>query len=303
MKYVDEEGTVALRSRVGDTVSGVLVRDGAAMDRLISKIEIMAEGDVSLLSLSPGLTELIKSYPEEARKRFLQASARLSSAYLQSQGEKPGGFSWSPEILWKEIERLALPMEENNIVYQILDEILQPLSRVDDDLTRMLRKEMGAALQPVERSIVPGDVLVEKGQIITDQAARILEMRGYSRVSFPWKQILFALVVIPFWLFGSASRRGITAAAKKANFRGSTSPLSSASAGLRSTSRPFSRPGDGEPLPCRMRVFDASCAPCASLFLGEQSSAVLWSPVFYAPCAACGAHGNTQRIRRVFFSL
>ena len=35
MKYVDEEGTVALRSRVGDTVSGVLVRDGAAMDRLI----------------------------------------------------------------------------------------------------------------------------------------------------------------------------------------------------------------------------------------------------------------------------
>ncbi|PKL01845.1 MAG: hypothetical protein CVV55_07480, partial [Synergistetes bacterium HGW-Synergistetes-2] len=28
MKYVDEEGTVALRSRVGDTVSGVLVRDG-----------------------------------------------------------------------------------------------------------------------------------------------------------------------------------------------------------------------------------------------------------------------------------
>jgi putative nucleotidyltransferase with HDIG domain len=199
MKYVDEEGTVALRSRVGDTVSGVLVRDGAAMDRLISKIEIMAEGDVSLLSLSPGLTELIKSYPEEARKRFLQASARLSSAYLQSQGEKPGGFSWSPEILWKEIERLALPMEENNIVYQILDEILQPLSRVDDDLTRMLRKEMGAALQPVERSIVPGDVLVEKGQIITDQAARILEMQGYSRVSFPWKQILFALVVIPFW--------------------------------------------------------------------------------------------------------
>ena len=199
MKYVDEEGTVALRSRVGDTVAGVLVRDGAAMDRLISKIEVMAEGDVSRLSLSPGLTELIKSYPEEARKRFLQASARLSSSYLQSQGDKEGGFSLSPEVLWKEIERLALPIEENNIVYQILDEILQPLSRVDDELTRMLRREMGAALQPVERSISPGDVLVEKGQLITDQAAKILEMQGYSRVFFPWKQILFALALIPFW--------------------------------------------------------------------------------------------------------
>lgn len=199
MKYEDEDGTVALRSRVGETVAGVLVRDGAAMDRLISKIEIMAGGDVARLSLSPGLTELIKSYPEEARKRFLQASARLSSFYLQSQGEKDGGFSWSPEVLWKEIERLDLPMEENNIVYQILDEILQPLSRVDEELTGMLRREMGAALQPVERTIAPGDVLVEKGQIITDQAAWILELQGYSRVSFPWKQILFALAVIPFW--------------------------------------------------------------------------------------------------------
>ena len=199
MKYEDEDGTVALRSRVGETVAGVLVRDGAAMDRLISKIEIMAGGDVARLSLSPGLTELIKSYPEEARKRFLQASARLSSFYLQSQGEKDGGFSWSPEVLWKEIERLDLPMEENNIVYQILDEILQPLSRVDEELTGMLRREMGAALQPVERTIAPGDVLVEKGQTITDQAARILELQGYSRVSFPWKQILFALAVIPFW--------------------------------------------------------------------------------------------------------
>lgn len=199
MKYEDEDGTVALRSRVGETVAGVLVRDGAAMDRLISKIEIMAGGDVARLSLSPGLTELIKSYPEEARKRFLQASARLSSFYLQSQGEKDGGFSWSPEALWKEIERLDLPMEENNIVYQILDEILQPLSRVDEELTGMLRREMGAALQPVERTIAPGDVLVEKGQIITDQAAWILELQGYSRVSFPWKQILFALAVIPFW--------------------------------------------------------------------------------------------------------
>ena len=199
MKYEDEDGTVALRSRVGETVAGVLVRDGAAMDRLISKIEIMAGGDVARLSLSPGLTELIKSYPEEARKRFLQASARLGSFYLQSQGEKDGGFSWSPEVLWKEIERLDLPMEENNIVYQILDEILQPLSRVDEELTGMLRREMGAALQPVERTIAPGDVLVEKGQTITDQAARILELQGYSRVSFPWKQILFALAVIPFW--------------------------------------------------------------------------------------------------------
>ncbi len=44
MSYLDDEGTRVLRSRVGETVAGVLVRDGAAMDRLIVKIEAMAKG-------------------------------------------------------------------------------------------------------------------------------------------------------------------------------------------------------------------------------------------------------------------
>jgi hypothetical protein len=199
MKYVDEEGTYVLRSRVGDTIAGVLVRDGAGMDRLISRIEMMAEGDVVRLSLSPQLTDLIKSHPEEKRKRILQESARLADIYLQSQEGEAPAFTWSPEVLWREIEKLALPMEENNIIYQVLDEVLQPLARVDPDLTRALREDMAASLQAVERSVGPGDVLVEKGQVITDQAARILEMQGYSKVLFPWKQILFALILLPFW--------------------------------------------------------------------------------------------------------
>jgi hypothetical protein len=47
MSYLDDEGTRVLRSRVGETVAGVLVRDGAAMDRLIVKIEAMAKGDLA----------------------------------------------------------------------------------------------------------------------------------------------------------------------------------------------------------------------------------------------------------------
>ncbi len=208
-------------------------------DRLISKIEVMAEGDVSRLSLSPGLTELIKSYPEEARKRFLQASARLSSSYLQSQGDKEGGFSLSPEVLWKEIERLALPIEENNIVYQILDEILQPLSRVDDELTRMLRREMGAALQPVERSISPGDVLVEKGQLITDQAAKILEMQGLLQSFFPLEADTLRACAHPFLAsLAPHPDAELRQGGEERTAMGSTSPLSLESAGLRSTFPP-----------------------------------------------------------------
>lgn len=199
MSYLDDEGTRVLRSRVGETVAGVLVRDGAAMDRLIVKIEAMAKGEFSSLSLSPGLAELLKSMPEDVRKKILTEAARISSDFLKSAGGDGQPLTPAPDIIWEEIEKLSLPMEENNVIFQILDEILQPLTRVDDDLTETLRGELADSLQPVERSVAPGDVLIEKGQTVTPQVARILKIQGYSQVTFPWKQILFALLALPFW--------------------------------------------------------------------------------------------------------
>ena len=201
MSYTDDEGTEALRSRVGETVAGVLVRDGAAMDRLILKIEAMAKGDLPLLDLSPGLGDLLRNMDQEERKKILTESARLTSDFLkrsETSGQLP---AQDPGDIWREIEKLSLPMEENNVIFQVLDEVLQPLSRIDHDLTEMLRGELADSLKPVERSVVPGDLLIEKGQTVTDQAARILKMQGYSQVTFPWKQILFALAGLPFWPF------------------------------------------------------------------------------------------------------
>ena len=199
MSYLDDEGTRVLRSRVGETVAGVLVRDGAAMDRLIVKIEAMAKGDLAPLSLTTGLAELLKTMPEENRKKILTEAARISSDFLKNAGGDGLPIAPTPETIWKEIEKLSLPMEMNNVIFQILDEILQPLTRIDDDLTETLRGELAESLQPVERSVAPGDVLIEKGQTVTPQVARILKMQGYSQVTFPWKQILFALLALPFW--------------------------------------------------------------------------------------------------------
>ncbi len=199
MSFIDDEGTKVLRSRVGDTVAGVLVRDGAAMDRLIVRIEAMAKGDLASLSLNPGLTDLLKGMPEEERKKILTDGARVAGVFLQSAGSDSQPLTPTPEAIWKEIEKLALSMEENNVIFQVLDVILQPLTRVDEDLTETLRGELAGSLQPVERSVVPGDLLVEKGQTITPQVAGILKIQGYSQVTFPWKQICFALLSIPFW--------------------------------------------------------------------------------------------------------
>lgn len=199
MKYADEEGTKILRSRVGETVAGVLVRDGAAKDRLIHRIEAMAAGKLEDLPLSTDLAELLKSDDPESRKQILREAARVAEVFLEGSAMEGYGLAPSPELIWREIEKLSLPMDKNNIIYQILDELLPPLTRVDEDLTRTLRSEMAESLQPLERTVAPGDILVEKGQVITPQVAGILKMQGYSEITFPWKQIFFALVAIPFW--------------------------------------------------------------------------------------------------------
>ncbi|NCC58412.1 MAG: hypothetical protein EOM17_12395, partial [Synergistales bacterium] len=175
MNFVDEDGTSVLRSRVGETVAGVLVRDGSAVELLISKIESMAKGDTSSLSISQGLSDLLKALPEEARQKILRESALLANEFLKNSGTETALTGVTSEAVWKEIEKLSLPMEENNIIFQILDEVLQPLTRVDEELTRSLRDDLAESLKPLERSVSPGDLLVEKGQMVTPPVARLLK--------------------------------------------------------------------------------------------------------------------------------
>lgn len=199
MRYVDDEGTKALRTRVGDTVAGVIVRDGTAVDRLILRIEAMVQGDLKALALSQEVTGLLQNLPEAERKKILQEAASLGNEFLEASESGADIGTPSSEAIWRAIERRSFPVEDNNIIYQILAEILQPLTRVDDDLTNAVRGDLRDSLRPVERTVNPGDVLVEKGQYITPQLARVLKMQGYSQSDFPWRQILLIIIAMPFW--------------------------------------------------------------------------------------------------------
>ena len=219
------------------------------MDRLIVRIEAMAKGDLASLSLNPGLTDLLKGMPEEERKKILTDGARVAGVFLQSAGSDSQPLTPTPEAIWKEIEKLALSMEENNVIFQVLDVILQPLTRVDEDLTETLRGELAGSLQPVERSVVPGDLLVEKGQTVTPQVAGILKIQGYSQVTFPWKQICFALLSIPSGPLDPIRRH--SAPWRDRTSRGFTCPLYWVSAGWLNIFVHVQRPGHGQSVSCR----------------------------------------------------
>ena len=60
-------------------------------------------------------------------------------------------------------------------------------------------KVLRQSVQPVTRRIHRGDVIVEKGEVITPHHTRLLRLQGYREALFPWKYLAFLGFLGFFW--------------------------------------------------------------------------------------------------------
>ncbi len=87
-------------------------------------------------------------------------------------------------LIWDRLDESELEWPEKNIVYQVLDQLLLHTQQKDLNLTWRLRREMEDSVQPIERTLLVGDVIVEKGARITPFAASLLKAQGYTESGF-----------------------------------------------------------------------------------------------------------------------
>lgn len=214
MGYIDEEKTQLLRSKVEDTIAGVFVKDSSVVRGMKSRLEALEQGDLQMAMIPAALKDLLAQLSERKKTIVLRSTFKIGQELLAEGDWARGVAAPTAELIWEKIEALDLPMAENNLIYQLLEEILKPAVRLDKDLTQSLRKDFTAGLKPVEQFIKVGDVIVEKGNVITPQLARILLSQGYLQQRFPWKILILSLLLIfcwPFWVhlpdFASGSRR------------------------------------------------------------------------------------------------
>jgi len=211
MSYFDVAAADRLRVIAGGSVAGVVVRNVRAAERMKIRLEefrgiSMDDDRARALAerFSEGLFNAFNSIPEDQRERLLSAAARIGEGFFDTVGA--GDFEVSLEdraALWAEINRLEYPLAERNLVYQLLEEIVEPRYYTDLRLTELVRDAERRDIPVIERRMEVGDVIVRQGEVITPSIARLLVAQGYPINQFPLAQMILAFLftlLLPLWI-------------------------------------------------------------------------------------------------------
>ncbi len=195
-QYVDDENTERLRQIAAQKIVSVMTRDTHAERRIRDSLEQLSRWN-ALESLSPSLRGLLSSMTQEKRIRMLHLARDLGLSLLETR-------DWDKDVqtkLWDRIIRLPISRPDQNTVFQILVEIFQEPAKVDDEATEKLKRETAAKVEPVVRTVYPGDVIVSRGEVVTPQKFRLLETQGYPKGNLPYRSLAFILLSVFVWSF------------------------------------------------------------------------------------------------------
>ncbi|MBQ7593207.1 MAG: HDIG domain-containing protein [Synergistaceae bacterium] len=214
MRYDDQDSAEALRSMVSESIVGVTVRDVSAKSRLQRRLETLQNiKDVSSAKSSPYLSYLPEAFLRvflkllnDDRARIINLAYQVGSSYidrLEAEKVYRNNTALMTAILWEEINKSGAIQSDANFVYQILAGLGNLNFRVDDDLTDLARRSAIRDVPVIDRRLEPGDVIVNRGEIVTEQTAALLRLQGYTEDVFPVTQLFVVITcvfVLPLWL-------------------------------------------------------------------------------------------------------
>ncbi|MBQ7732726.1 MAG: HDIG domain-containing protein [Synergistaceae bacterium] len=214
MRYDDQDSAENLRSMISDSIAGVTVRDVSAKSRLQRRLEAFrdlkdaaAAKNSSYLSYLPeAFLKAIYNLNPEDRARIINLAYQVGSSYidrLESEKVYRGNNPLVTSILWEEINKTVKSPSDANFVYQILAGLGNLNFRLDDDLTKMARQAAADQVPVLDRRLEPGDVIINRGELVTEQTAMLLRLQGYTEDVFPFHQLCVVIVCVlalPLWL-------------------------------------------------------------------------------------------------------
>ena len=211
MRYDDQESARTLRSMVSESVVSVTVRDMSAKSRLQRRLEAIRDmnnpASKPYLSYLPdGLLRAISRLSDEDKARMLNLALQIGNTYidrLEAEKVYRENTALMSAILWEEINKVNPATGDSNFIYQILNGLGNLNFRTDEELTQIVKGAAARDVPVLDRRLEPGDVIVSRGDIVTEQIAMLLRLQGYTEDVFPLMQlcIVFACVIaLPFWL-------------------------------------------------------------------------------------------------------
>ena len=195
-RYEDRAATLELRHRAASRIIDVMVQDEKISAEVTNSIELLKSGDTSLVLQNP-LLELFSGLPKLTQNNITSAVVNIAEKIRNKSQNREE----QTELIWKELASVRLTQSDKNVAFQILDKVLNPSINSDSEMASRLREDVAVQIPPVVREIRPGEVLVQKGQVVTPSLAKLLSSQGYPDSRFPFKHLIFILGAIILWSF------------------------------------------------------------------------------------------------------
>lgn len=195
-RYEDKAATLDLRQRAANRIVDVMVRDEEVATEVTKRLSSLQEGDFAAV-LTPALTGLLSKLSLESKEKIILTALTIGKKIP----DKAQTREHQTKLIWRYLKQTKLKQAEQNVAFQVLNLVLNPSLQSDSEMTARLRDDISLQIPAVIREIRPGSVLVQKGQLVTEQLARLLKSQGYPDAEFPLKNLLFVLFVILAWSF------------------------------------------------------------------------------------------------------
>jgi putative nucleotidyltransferase with HDIG domain len=91
---------------------------------------------------------------------------------------------------------LSIPVEQAAIISELVSAFVAPNSLYDESLTEAAREQAREGVQPVTRSFVAGETILERGQLIDEADLEALDRFGMLQSTVRWQDWASALVLI-----------------------------------------------------------------------------------------------------------
>lgn len=195
-RYEDKAATLELRQKAASRIIDVMVQDEKIAAEVSRRLDAVKSGNYASLFNAP-LLDLFGGLSQGSRRRIIGAVEDIGARVRDEAADRDSQTS----LIWKYLKSSALTQSERNVAFQMLDVVLNPSLQSDSEMASRLREDVSSQIPAVIREVRPGSVLVQKGQLVTPSIARLLQSQGYPDARFPYKHLIFVLLIIAAWSF------------------------------------------------------------------------------------------------------
>jgi putative nucleotidyltransferase with HDIG domain len=91
---------------------------------------------------------------------------------------------------------LSIPVEQAAVISELVSAFVAPNSLYNEALTEAAREQAREAVQPVVRSFVPGETILERGRLVNEADLEALDRFGMLQSTVRWQDWASALVLV-----------------------------------------------------------------------------------------------------------